>query len=145
MVLIPAVILIFMLCTTFWCHKSIMCCKNLALCRITSVTTEKNRTPLQIWVEGFYRLAPTNMNGLLDLTDSGVYGIDDDGPTPELQTANDVQVPEIDIYLSVDQENYLASTFDPCANDGNLKQILSFKFETRSRSWLNTRNNCSFS
>ena len=37
------------------------------------------------------------MNGLLDLTDSGVYGIDDDGPTPELQTANDVQVPEIDM------------------------------------------------
>ena len=62
-----------------------------------SVTTEKNRTPLQIWAEGFYRLAPTNMNGLLDLTDSGVYGIDDDGPTSELQTANDVQVPEIDI------------------------------------------------
>ena len=62
-----------------------------------SVTTEKNRTPLQIWAEGFYRLAPTNMNRLLDLTDSGVYGIDDDGPTSELQTANDVQVPEIDI------------------------------------------------
>ena len=61
------------------------------------------------------------MNGLLDLTDSGVYGIDDDGPTSELQTANDVQVPEIDIQLSVDQENYLASTFDPCANDGNFE------------------------
>ena len=59
------------------------------------------------------------MNGLLELTDSSFYGIDDDGPTPELQTANNVQVPEIDIQLSVDQENYLASTFNPCADDGN--------------------------
>ena len=59
------------------------------------------------------------MSGLLDLIDSGFYGIDDNGPTPELQIANEVQVPEIDIQLSVDQENYLASTFDPCTNDGN--------------------------
>ena len=59
------------------------------------------------------------MNGLLDLTESSVYCIDDGSPTPELQTADDVQVPEIDIQLSVDQENYLASTFDPCANDRN--------------------------
>ena len=57
------------------------------------------------------------MNGLLDLADSSFYGIDDNGPTPELQTANDVQVPGIDIQLSVDQENYLASTFSPYADD----------------------------
>ena len=68
--------------------------------------TERNRTPLQIWTEGFYTLAHTNMSGLLDLKDSGFYGIDDDGPTPELKTANDVQVPETDMQLSVDQENY---------------------------------------
>ena len=78
---------------------------------------ERHRTPLQIWAEGFYRLTPTDMNELLDLTDSSFDGIDDGGPTPELQTANDVQVPEIDIQLSVDQENYLASTFSPCADD----------------------------
>ena len=75
--------------------------------------TERNRNPLQIWTEGFYRLAPTNMNGLLELTDSSLYGIDDDGPIPELKTADDIQVPERDIQISVDQENYLASTFDP--------------------------------
>ena len=77
------------------------------------VRTERNRNPLQIWTEGFYRLAPTNMNGLLELTDSSLYGIDDDGPIPELKTADDIQVPERDIKISVDQENYLASTFDP--------------------------------
>ena len=84
-----------------------------------SVRTKRHRTPLQIWTEGFYRLTPTNINGLLEVTDSSFYGIDDNGPTPELQTANNVQVPEIDIQLSVDQENYLASTFDPYADDGN--------------------------
>ena len=84
-----------------------------------SVRTKRHRTPLQIWTEGFYRLTPTNINGLLEVTDSSFYGIDDNGPTPELQTANNVQVPEIDIQLSVDQENYLASTFNPCADDGN--------------------------
>ena len=57
---------------------------------------EMNCTPLQIWTEGFYRLAPTIMNGLLDLTYSDFYGIDDDGHTSELQTTNNVQVPEID-------------------------------------------------
>ena len=88
-----------------------------------SVRTERHRTPLQIWPESFYRLAPTDMNGLLDLTDSSFYGIDDDGPTPELQTANDVQVPEIDTQLSVDQENYLASTFSPCA-DGIIRRVI---------------------
>ena len=75
--------------------------------------TERNGNPQQIWTEGFYRLAPTNMNGLLELKDSSLYGIDDDGPIPELKTADDIQVPERDIQISVDQENYLASTFDP--------------------------------
>ena len=60
------------------------------------------------------------MNGLLELKDSSLYGIDDDGPIPELKTADDIQVPERDIQISVDQENYLASTFDPWANDGNI-------------------------
>ena len=93
-------------------HKSIICCKT--------VRTERNGNPQQIWTEGFYRLAPTNMNGLLELKDSSLYGIDDDGPIPELKTADDIQVPERDIQISVDQENYLASTFDPWANDGNI-------------------------
>ena len=79
-----------------------------------------NCTPLQIWTEGFYRLAPTTMNGLLDLTYSDFYGIDDDGHTSELQTANSVQVPEIDMQLLVDQENYLPSNFDPYTSDGNV-------------------------
>ena len=70
--------------------------------------------------EGFYRLAPTTMNGLLDLTYSDFYGIDDDGHTSELQTANSVQVPEIDMQLLVDQENYLPSNFDPYTSDGNV-------------------------
>ena len=54
----------------------------------------------------------------MELTDSSFYGIDDD-VTHELETTNDVQVSETDKQLSVDQENYLASTFDPCADDGN--------------------------
>ena len=81
---------------------------------------EMNCTPLQIWTEGFYRLAPTTMNGLLDLTYCDFYGIDDDGHMSELQTANNVQAPEIDMQLLVDQENYLPSNFDPYTSDGNV-------------------------
>lgn len=119
MVLIPAVTLTYMLCTMFLPRISSMLQKFSSTWNNHSVRTERNRTPLQIWTEGFYRLAATNMNGLLELTESSFYGIDDHVPTPELQTVNDVQVPEIDIQLLVDRENYLACTFHLFANGEN--------------------------
>ena len=119
-------------------HKSIICCKT--------VRTERNGNPQQIWTEGFYRLAPTNMNGLLELKDSSLYGIDDDGPIPELKTADDIQVPEREIYKYrlIKRIIWLLPLIHEQMME-ILEKKLSFKFETRSRSCLSTRNNCCFS
>ncbi|CAB3999437.1 uncharacterized protein LOC110247927 [Paramuricea clavata] len=57
------------------------------------VRTENCRSPIQIWVDGFYQHASScqravqtalNQNDI----DFEQYGIDDDGPLPELQTNN---------------------------------------------------------
>jgi hypothetical protein len=89
--------------------------------------TVKNRSPLQVWTEGFYRIP-----SLLQITDDLAYlGINDYGPTPELQTANHVVIPEIDIQLPPECEEYMQTNFDPLENDDNFgitvyKRLLDF-------------------
>lgn len=84
------------------------------------VRTEKNRSPLAIWTEGFYNHTGADTD-ILDMTESDInlYGVDFDGPTPELQTNNNIKVPEIDINLSPICEQYIQDNFDPLENDGN--------------------------
>jgi len=84
--------------------------------------TEKNRSPLAIWTEGFYNFTgASNGPNLLDMTeaDSSLYGIDYNGPTPELQTNNNVQIPEIELNLTQAYEDYIKQNFDPFENDSN--------------------------
>jgi len=82
--------------------------------------TEKNQSPNQLWTQGFYRLSSSTQDDLLDLTENvALYGVDADGPTPELQTNNDVQVPEINIELSREEEGYITNNFVPLRNDEN--------------------------
>jgi len=86
------------------------------------VSTERNRTPLQIWTEGFYRLSTSDPNkcDLLDFTENiDLLGIDFNGPTPELQTQNHVVIPEVDLALNDAEIEYLVSNFDPLENDGD--------------------------
>ena len=87
-----------------------------------SLRTENNRSPLQLWTEGFYRLTNSRSDDddLLILTENiELYGIDSDGPTPALETNNNVQVPEVDIQLSAEEEEYIVNNFDPLYNDNN--------------------------
>ena len=80
------------------------------------VRTERNRTPLQIWTEGFYKQG----SELIEMTayDLSQYGIDYDGPLPTLQTANNVEIPEVHLALSQECIQSLTS-MDPLENDGN--------------------------
>ena len=55
----------------------------------------------------------------LDIVDLNEYGIDDNGPTPPLQTNNHVVVPRSLVELSEDQETFLDSRVQPLADDEN--------------------------
>ena len=86
-----------------------------------SLRTENNKTPLQLWTEGFYQLTTSRQEAdLLDFTENiALYGIDPDGPDPALQTNNNVQVPAVNIALAEEDEEYVVSNFNPLYNDGN--------------------------
>ena len=48
-----------------------------------------------------------------------LYGVDQDCPNPELQTENNMIIPEVDINLSCDEEEYIVTNFEPLDNDNN--------------------------
>lgn len=78
--------------------------------------TERNMTPIQLWTKGFFVF-----ENLLTETSSidEEYGIDGNGPEPELQTNNNVQVPEIENPLSEAELQYITDNIDPLENDEN--------------------------
>ena len=86
------------------------------------LSTEGNHTPLQKWTEGFYQVANSDYTTVQELINPNyhnlLYGIDDDGPLPELQTRNDVQVPRSTVELSDNYHNILVKAVNPLA-DGN--------------------------
>lgn len=68
--------------------------------------TERNKSPFQIWTEGFYNHANSSHGAVLDLLqvneDVRTVGIDDEGPVPDIQTQNNVNVPQINVDLTED-------------------------------------------
>ena len=54
--------------------------------------TEKNSSPLQLWTESFYK-SPDLMNSS-NINIGEFYGVDDDGPVGDIETVNNVQIPE---------------------------------------------------
>ena len=75
------------------------------------ISTEGNRSPYQMWTEGFYNHANSNHGAILDLLqrneDVRNIGIDDEGPIPDIQTQNNVIVPEIDVDLTENEISHL--------------------------------------
>ena len=62
-------------------------------------------TPYQLWVEGFYRFANSTSETIREVVDPDTldvnsYGIDDDGPIPDIQTINHVEIPQSSVVLS---------------------------------------------
>ena len=66
------------------------------------LTTENNRTPRQLWIEGMLSNSQSDYRAVEDVLadvqpDMNDYGIDEGGDIPELQTSNNVVVPETPI------------------------------------------------
>ena len=79
--------------------------------------TARNMSPIRLWTEGFYRSLE---EGILEATAIEIddeYGIDFDGPIPEIETENNVQVPPVSFELTAEQETYLVNHFDPMERD----------------------------
>jgi hypothetical protein len=81
------------------------------------IRTEGNKSPLQLWIAGFYQFAESEYRAVRDVLDLDTvnineYGIDDNGPIPPLQTNNHVVVPQSTAFLNshieplFDDENY---------------------------------------
>ena len=74
------------------------------------LSSERNRSPYQVWTEGFYSHANSSHGAVLDLLhdeDARNFGIDNEGPTPEIQTQNNVTVPEINVNVFQDEMSHL--------------------------------------
>ena len=77
--------------------------------------TMNGKSPLALWNTGII----ANPYELAALDDENGYGIDVEGPLPELQTDNNVQVPECLVQLTEDQNITLGSQVNPLDDDGN--------------------------
>ena len=87
------------------------------------LSTEQNRSPLQLWHSG---LLATSNSGyasvqsiLAEDVDVDNYGLDDVGPLPDANADDVVDVPEIQIHLSEEQQHHLHETVDPLSEDNN--------------------------
>lgn len=72
------------------------------------LSTESNRTPRQLWIQGMLSNSHTDLVAVTDVlhdqqSDINEYGIDEEEDTPELQTCNNVSVPECPIDVSNEQ------------------------------------------
>ena len=86
------------------------------------LSTEGNRSPYQVWVQGFYEFANSNYETVRDVVvpetlDVNSYGIDDDGPIPEIRTINHVEIPESNIVLEDEEMAILTLLVNPLDED----------------------------
>ncbi len=86
------------------------------------MSTMHNRSPLQLWHSGFYaaNVDYSEVQGVLNNAnqDWNEYGIDGDGPLPETDADDVVEVPETQLTITEAQLNQLMLV-DPLANDDN--------------------------
>ena len=88
------------------------------------LSSEHNKTPYQKWTEGFYCHANSSQTAVhIALQDQVInpasYGIDDDGPLPELQTNNHVTIPRSSVQLTDEQSIVLLLSINPLEDDQN--------------------------
>ncbi|XP_016383772.1 uncharacterized protein LOC107720557, partial [Sinocyclocheilus rhinocerous] len=84
------------------------------------LSTERGQTPLQLWHRGIVSHIGINNTAISGVLDNDEHvDINENRPDPELQTRNNIIVPE-NIYRPNDStlENIL-ETFNPLQNDGN--------------------------
>ena len=76
------------------------------------IRTERNNLPNTLFLRAV--LVQNNVSFHNDLVNT----IDDDGPLPDIQTNNDVQVPEVQLGLTEEDLLQLQAEIDPLADDG---------------------------
>ena len=93
---------------------------NASLCEFTSqwnhrgIRTVGHQTPLAMW---YTRLLTAPEEPIA--TNWQTYGIDYDGPLTDIETDNNVVVPESHIQLTDHQLQELQNRIDPLSDDGN--------------------------
>lgn len=82
--------------------------------------TASSKSPVQVWTEGVYRNVRDGCLIDYDHEVDDFYGVDFGGPNPELRTANDIQIPDLDLELTEDQkgEIYAINPLDDDNNNG---------------------------
>ena len=86
------------------------------------LSTENNRSPLSVWHTGVMRNFDSGYSAIESLlmgNEWNDYGVHDDGPSPESNSDNDVQVPEVEFNLDGEQQQQLYNMIDPLQDDGN--------------------------
>ena len=85
------------------------------------LSSAQNRSPSQLWQLGFsrfYSFDPQTEEQAM-VCDWDEYGMDEDAPLPNVDSDNDVQVPESRIPLTTEQRENLRAEVDPLAFDDN--------------------------
>lgn len=81
------------------------------------LSTQGGRTPLQLWHTGMIDRI-RHQQATEDIIDVENYGTDDNGPLPELQTNNNVIVPDIDVRFN-ETTVVRIQQINPLEDDGN--------------------------
>lgn len=77
--------------------------------------TMKGRSPMALWNTGIL----SDPNTEVYINNESGYGVDDEGPLPELQTNNNVEVPSCLFQLAEEQSLALSNHVNPLDDDDN--------------------------
>ena len=85
--------------------------------------TMGNRSPRQLWISGLTATANSDyaaVHSIFNISEEwNDYGVDGDGPLPDMDADNDVEVPESAITLNTAQHYQLQASIDPLSEDFN--------------------------
>ena len=84
------------------------------------LSTENGQSPIQLYTMGILTNANSDYSAINSIlqNDLPYYGVDPEGPFP-LDTDYQVSIPESSIQLSVAQEQFLTTQFNPGADNGD--------------------------
>ncbi|PFX18913.1 hypothetical protein AWC38_SpisGene16700 [Stylophora pistillata] len=76
--------------------------------------TTGHHSPLALW-----NMSLLQTSDAAEVLDIESYGIDQDGPIPDIITDNNVVVPELELELTESENQQLKENVDPLSDDGN--------------------------
>ena len=86
------------------------------------ISTANNRSPRQLWHYGMNRLSrvdPQSGEEAIGMCMWNEHGIDEEAPSPDINSDNNVVVPETRVSLNNEQEQQLKQVVDPLFDDNN--------------------------